>query len=171
MQQHIGSKVTTWLENVISPGYKVKRITDAKGLTDNKHVSGTRQDLYTTKDEGPGRLANELTRVIKQNRPSQISGVQELNRKDEPVSNRLVSSYSSTEMTYLAPVKNSPVPASKRENEVQAEVNEQLIQRASSDVRPRSQHRVNIQVVADKVYRLMQRDLILERERATKVGG
>lgn len=29
----------------------------------------------------------------------------------------------------------------------------------------------NIREIADKVYRLMQRDLMLERERSTRIGG
>ena len=54
---------------------------------------------------------------------------------------------------------------------MQAKANEQLIQSETSDNEPRSQPQVNLEEVADKVYRLMQHDLILERERATKVGG
>jgi hypothetical protein len=171
VQQHIGNKVTTWLENVISPGYKVKGTVNMKGLTDNKHVSGTRQKLDSIKDGRPALPVNEMTHIIRQNRPSQISGAQVLNLKDGPELTRRVSSYSSTEMAYLTPVKDSSVPTSQQESEVQAEVNKRLIQKASSDDKPQSQPKVNIQVVADKIYRLMQHDLILERERATKVGG
>jgi len=66
---------------------------------------------------------------------------------------------------------NAILPASQLEGRVQAEVDEQMVQRVLSSDKPQSQPHVDLEEIADKVYRLMQHDLILERERATKVGG
>jgi len=63
------------------------------------------------------------------------------------------------------------LPASKLEGKVQGEVDEQMVQRVLPSDKPQSQPHVDLKEIADKVYRLMQHDLILERERATKVGG
>jgi hypothetical protein len=52
-----------------------------------------------------------------------------------------------------------------------AKVSESALTQVSTQKSPESRPLKNVEAIADKVYRLMQRDLILERERASRLGG
>ena len=76
--------------------------------------------------------------------------------------------HSDVEMVLLS--RSSPSKTSSQREETQARANEQLVIEGSGR-KTESPPEINPADVADRVYRLMQRDLILERERATRVGG
>ena len=170
MQQYIGSTgVMAWVKRITSPGHNIQKARELKSYTDKESVSGSPENMV--RSEGPGLPAHELTHVRRQTRPQNTSQVQIVNRKDEPESARSVSpGYGAVNPSTVA-VQSLPVPASGRENRIQASSDEQVTERPSSDSEAEEQPQVDVRKVADKVYRLMQRDLVLENERATRIGG
>ena len=81
-----------------------------------------------------------------------------------------LSSHSGTEMVLLSPRKSLAPTTSPQQEEAQAQANEQLVA-DSLDNKTESSPQINLEEVANKVYHLIQHDLVLERERATKLGG
>jgi len=150
---------------------EASRRLGARAFIFREHIFGSRQNLDTEKREGLGLLAHELTHVIQQTRPHQQPQDQAANLEDRPVSARSLEGDSDAKTAFCAPPQSPPTSVTQQQREAQAQVNEQVVQRAFSDNEPRSPSQVNLGEVADKVYRLMQSDLILERERATRVGG
>lgn len=65
-------------------------------------------------------------------------------------------------MVYLAPARHTPERQSRDGEQVAAAPAEDGNETATD---------INPEAVAERVYRLMQRDLKLERERATRLGG
>ena len=150
---------------------EASRRSGAQAFTFRGKAFGSRPKLDTKAGEGLGMLAHELTHVIQQNRPHHLTQRQVAHQEDGAVSAKLLSDASDAKMALLASVQRSPLPAGQRLGEFRAQANGQPEQMVFSDDEPGSQPQVNIGQVADMVYRLMQRDLILERERATRVGG
>ena len=83
----------------------------------------------------------------------------------------LARAHSRTGTVLPAPAKNKTLTKDKERKEERAKASEQLVQKASTEKGPESIPSINTGEIADRVYRLMQRDLILERERATKLGA
>jgi hypothetical protein len=73
-------------------------------------------------------------------------------------------------MVLLAPAGGVPLNPSLQQREAQAQASEQLVAEALGN-RDKPPPEISAEAVADKVYRLMQYDLRLERERRTKLGG
>jgi hypothetical protein len=74
------------------------------------------------------------------------------------------------EMVLVASPQSSALATNPPPREAQAQANERLI-REGLGKKSKSPPKINCEEVADKVYRLMQCDLVLERERATRLGG
>ncbi len=83
----------------------------------------------------------------------------------------LPGGHSDVEMVLLASPKSSPLTTNPQLREAQAQANEQLVVEGLADNTAKSPHQINPEEVANKVYRLMQYELVLERDRATKIGG
>ena len=159
---------------------EASRKLDARAFTFRGHIFGPRQTLDTSTREGQGLLAHELTHVIQQTQPHQLpQGRLEtkvdftpLAANQETSSVRAASpgNHPDTEMVLLAPLKSSPSATNLQLREAQAQANEQLVA-DGLDNKTKSPPQINPEEVANKVYRLIQYDLVLERERATKVGG
>ena len=164
MQDNIGGdKVREWVKDILSHNRKVTMIGRQNGFTDNlsypaRRSTGTEisksmpspssmgQSFGTERSVGPEPLVNDLNDIDQRKRPPQMPQDQMVFRKE--------------------------IAGGEEHREMEAAVNEQVVQRAASDdvnAGPRPQ--INLEEVADKVYRLMQNDLILERERATRIGG
>ena len=82
----------------------------------------------------------------------------------------LLKSRPGTEMVLLASADNVPLTTSQQSREAQAKTNKQLATEALTGNAPKSPAKLDPEVIADRVYRLMQHDLILERERVTRLG-
>jgi len=156
---------------------EASRKLDARAFTFRGHIFGPRQTLATSTREGQGLLAHELTHVIQQTQPHRLP--QSRLETDEdftlPTTNQAVKaaspgSHPGAEMVLLAPSKSSAPTTSPQQREAQAQANEQLVA-DSLDNKTESSPQINLEEVANKVYRLIQHDLVLERERATKLGG
>ena len=159
---------------------EASRKLGARAFTFRGHIFGPRQTLATSTREGQGLLAHELTHVIQQTQPHRLP--QGRLETDEaftlPTANHATSSvkaappgsHTDTEMVLLAPQKSPAPTTSPQQREAQAQANEQLVANSLNN-KTKSSPQINLEEVANKVYRLIQHDLVLERERATKLGG
>ena len=157
----------------------LSRRLDARAFTLGGHVFGSPQDLDVSTSEGQGLLAHELTHAIQQTRPRQLEpirsesvgklhtgtvGRQAQSRQGAP------SEGYPAEMVLLAPAQSSASATSPTEREAQARANERLAAEALMS-EAESPPRISAEEIADRVYQLMQSDLVLERERVGRLGG
>jgi len=149
---------------------EASRKLDARAFTFKGHIFGPHQNLDNQTPEGLALLAHELTHVIQQTQPHQLPQGRAANREDGPLSATL-GGHSDVEMVLLAPPKSPPLTSNPQQGEAQAQASEKLMEEALTDNKTKSPPQINPEEVADKVYRFMQYDLVLERERATKLGG
>ena len=159
---------------------EASRKLDARAFAFRGHIFGSPQALVTSTTEGKGLLAHELTHVIQQTQPHRLPQGN-LETDEDFISSRANQATSSvkaepsgnhtgTDMVLLAPSKNPAPTTSPQQEEAQAQANERLIT-DSLDNKTGTSPQINLEEVANKVYRLIQHDLVLERERATKLGG
>jgi len=146
---------------------EVSRLLGARAFTFRGQVFGSHQNLDASTKEGLGLLAHELTHVIQQSQPHQLLQGQTADRDTSAASAAPLEGH--PEMVLLALHQSSPT-TNPQQREAQAQTNEQLV-KEGLDNKPKSPSQINPEEVANKVYRLMQYDLLLERERATRLGG
>ena len=186
MQQHIGStNAAAWVKHVtLASSPQIKREKELENFTRKSHslhndsespdmttrrsvenhAFGSGQDLVTTTKEGQSLLAHDLNHVIQQTKSNSLP------HSRSEADSTIQPQHSDIDMVLTAPLKNS-LPANNIQlREAQVQANEQLLSNSLSKI-DKSPHQINLEEVANKVYRLMQYDLIVERERATKMGG
>lgn len=188
MQQHTGStNAAAWVEHItLASSPQIKRAKELENFTRKSrsfhnagespdmttrrsvenHAFGPRQDLVTTTREGRSLLAHDLTHVIQQTKSNRLPH----GRSEAEADSTIQPQHPDIDMVLTAPFKNSLPTNNIQLREAQAQANEQLLSDSLSKT-AKSPHQINLEEVANKVYRLMQYDLILERERATKMGG
>jgi len=163
------------LEDVrIHHGYQAEETSRRLGVrafTFKGHIFGPRQNLDASTTEGLGLLTHELTHVIQQTQPHRLPRGNFEGDFSQPVPAAPPGGHSATEMVLLAPPKSSPLTTNPQQREAQAQANEQLVAEGLADNEAKSPPQIDPEEVAGKVYHLMRNDLILERERATKLGG
>jgi hypothetical protein len=148
---------------------EASRRMGARAFTFKGHIFGPRQNLDASTRDGPGLLAHELTHAIQQTQPHRRPQRQSANREESTVS-ATPEVHSDAAMVLSASRQGPPTNASPQQEEAQAQASEQQVVEGLSN-ETESPPQMNPREVADKVYRLMQYDLVLERERATRVGG
>lgn len=171
MQQNTGGvKAINWVAGILS---RNRQMPGAKRQNDTTEYAGrltwagkplvmftgANRDSGSRESEGPDPPENGV-KVIPEVRPPQIPRIEPKYGNNKPESVRLLLSGANNEMNPDVAVQTSP-PAS----------GEKVVQKTAADDEPDGQPPVNIEEMADMVYRLMQRDLILERERSTRIGG
>lgn len=112
----------------------------------------------------------QLIHVIQQTKPHRLLQSEVADRDNTLVPAAPSRSRPGTEMVLLASAKNVPLTTSQQSREAQAKTNKQLETEALTGNAPKSPAKLDPEVIADRVYRLMQHDLILERERVTRLG-
>jgi hypothetical protein len=134
-------------------------------FTERRHFfSDPRQNPDAANNERQGTLAHELNHIIQQTQPRRLLN---LDPGLAPVA--LTGTHPGAGMVLPAPTENThPTTQTlggvvQAKAEVQRSAAEGLAEKGS-----KSPHRGNVGEIADRVYRLMQHDLILERERVTK---
>ncbi len=186
MRQHISStNAAAWVEHItLASSPQIKRAKEVENFTQKSHslhnasespdmttrrlvendAFDPRQGLITTTREGRGLLAYDRTHVIQQSKANRLPhGRSEADSSIQPQRPDI-------DMVLTAPFNNSLPINNIQLSEAEVQANEQLLSDSLSKT-AKSPHQINIEEVANKVYRLMQFDLILERERATKMGG
>ncbi len=141
----------------------------SRAFTLGRHIFGPRQNLDDSTREGLGLLAHELTHVIQQTRPNKLPQRQTVHRGNDlsPAIATPPASHSNAEKVLLAPARSSPETSASPRREAQAKASEQLAIKSPGD-QTKSPSQINREEVANKVYRLMRYDLVLERERASR---
>ncbi len=143
----------------------------ARAFTFRGHIFAPHQNLDASTGEGLGLLAHELTHAIQQTRPHRLPQIQMATEDTISAPAAPPGSHPGPEMVLLAPARGAPLTANAQLREAQAQANEQIVAEGLADKKTSSPPQINPEEVANKVYRLMQYDLVLERERATKLGG
>jgi hypothetical protein len=149
---------------------EASRQMGARAFTFRGEVFGPHRSLDTSTKEGLGLLAHELTHAIQQTQPHQLPQGHPESSDVGLASAASLKSHSGAEMVLLAPASNSPITTNLQQREAQAQANERLVIEGLGN-RTESPPQIDPELVAAKVYRLMQQELVLERERATKLGG
>ena len=156
-------------------GHKVEEVShslDARAFAFGNDIFMPRKSQEASTIEEQGLLAHELTHAIQQAHPQKLAqvnhepkGVSPLPTETSPAQS---ASRSQPEMVLLA-TQGTTAGGNHQQSEVQAQTNEQLATESFDNTT--QTHRIDTKDVADKVYRLIQNDLLLERERAIRIGG
>lgn len=155
---------------------ELSRQLDARAFTLGGHIFGSNDDLDVSTSEGRGLLAHELTHAIQQTQPRQLEPVrpdsagkfhtETVSHKTKP--GLVAPSEGYPEMVLLARAESSATSPSERE--AQAQANERLAAEVLIN-EAESSPRIDAEEIAERVYQLMQSELVLERERAGQLGG
>lgn len=143
---------------------EVSRRLGARAFTFRGHIFGPRQNLDTSSEEGLGLLAHELTHAIQQIQPHQLPQRQRESRERSPVSAASPGSRSDVDKVLLASPQNPPLNISPQKAEAQAQASERLVTKVLKS-QAKSPPQIDPAEVASRVYRLMEYDLKLERDR------
>lgn len=151
---------------------------DARAFTMGGHIFGSPEDLDVSTSAGQGLLAHELTHAIQQTRPRQLEPIRSESASKfyggtvsrQAHSRQGAPSEGYPEMVLLAPAQSSALATGPTEREAQARANERLAAEALTS-EAESPPRISAEEIADRVYQLMQTELVLERERAGRLGG
>ncbi len=71
----------------------------------------------------------------------------------------------------LAPARNQVLTRKGEDGEIQAKADEPTRAGASAEESPESTEQMDSEEIAERVYRLMQRDLLVEKDRCGRFGG
>jgi hypothetical protein len=167
--EHIGNagiSAVAWAGRIMrSLTMQTKRGEELEKFTERRYfLSDPHKDLDTASTEGEGLPAHELNHVIQRTQPRRLP---DLDYSPAPVA--LTMTHPNDGMVLPAPAENTyPITHTQGEvvqarAEVQRPAAEGLAEKGS-----KSPPRGNVWEIADRVYRLMKHDLILERERVTK---
>ena len=128
-------------------------------FAERRHLlADPRQNLDAANTEEQGLLDHELNHIIQQTLPRRLL---DLHHSPAPVA--LTRTHPDAGMVLPAPAENTQGEVAQAKAEVQRSAAEGLAEKGS-----RSPPRGNVEEIADRVYRLMQLDLIVERERVSK---
>ena len=173
MPEHIGNacnRAKAWTERIMLPlapqserGNKLEKFIERRRILFNQRPS---LDL-STHTEGLELLHHELNDIVHRIQPRQLYKNQPENRDSSSVPPIMEENHPDDGMILPAPAKNTSLDANVQRRELQVGDSIRPAVEDLKKIKPESSPRINVGKVADKVYRLMRNDLILERERAT----
>jgi len=147
---------------------EVARRLGAEAFAIGGQVFGDAESLNTLSPEGMGLVAHELTHVIQQTQPPPLphSGVV----ASKPTPDREQSATSRTETAQLARYSPPSVNSAEEPGEAEARASEEVMRQAaeSGEQAVEASPEVDIEELADRIYRLMRRELMLDRERSVR---
>ncbi|UCH43017.1 MAG: DUF4157 domain-containing protein [Dehalococcoidales bacterium] len=147
-------------------GYQAEetaRQLGAQAFTYKGHVFGPDRDLDTSTREGLKLMAHELTHAVQQTQPQKLSPGQTLQREGRPLT--VTPEYTNNNMV----IQTSP--GERPSAGTQTTASGEGVTGSSDSNQSQSSSEIDRYKVADRVYHLMQRDLVIERERVTRIGG
>jgi len=175
VKQNIAStKTMTWIKRITRPiTAQVERAGELNNFGRVYKSSNRTIGFYNETDkaarERPGLLAPELIHVHHQIQSSPLPQNQTRNHEESTVVAVGQETHSSAGMVFRA-ISQTPVASTRRQEETtRTQPSEQTLTEASSEPEPETKSQVvDVKEVADRVYRLMRHELIVERERATR---
>jgi hypothetical protein len=150
---------------------EVSKSLDARAFAFGSEIFMPHKSHEAPTAEGEGLLAHELTHVVQQTQPRRLpQESREPSSKPSPSETKpaLSASRSQPDMVLLATQGITP-GGNHQQSEVQAQTNEQLA--IESPDNATLTQKIDTKEVTDRVYRLIRNDLLLERERAVRIGG
>ena len=115
----------------------------------------------------PGKSLEEFTQM----HPQQLPHSRLVNRDSGGATASLKSAHSYAGTVLPAPAQNGTLNKNQEGRKERAKANVPLIEKEFALKKTESISRINTREIADRVYRLMQHDLILEKDRVTRLGG
>lgn len=177
MKSYIGgTKIMAWVARVLSPSPQVMRAEELGKFRENFRLSMAAGEVPNTaagrqkqdrSSQGTGLIAREITHASHQAYPHRWPH-QAARREDSSIE-VVLPPESHSQMVLRAFHRSSPPGVARQMREEGTGTTEQAPDTAANGTEPDVQ--VDCELIADRVYRLMQYDLILEKERATRVGG
>ena len=147
---------------------EVARRLGAEAFAIGGQVFGDAESLNTLSPEGMGLVAHELAHVIQQTQPPPLphSGVV----ASKPTPAREQSATSRTETAQLARYSPPSVSSAEEPGEAEARASEEVMRQVaeSGEQAVEASPEVDIEELADRIYRLMRRELMLDRERSVR---
>lgn len=132
------------------------------------HVFGDPERLRTFTPEGQALVAHELTHVVQQTQPPPAPRRSRTQTPYAPLAEAGVSQAVPTPRFARRSTTGSPSAGAPAEAE--AEANEDRMRQAAEAAEERSEEQqVDVEELADRVYRLMRQDLALDRDRNIQV--
>jgi hypothetical protein len=115
----------------------------------------------------PGKSPEDFTQI----HPQQLPHSRLVNRDSGMATVSLKRDHSYAATVLPAPAQNRTLNKNQKGRKERVKANEPLTGKEFALEKPESISRINTREIADRVYRLMQHDLILEKDRTTKLGG
>ena len=165
-----GNIAMAWAERImLSLPHKDERGAEMNNFTERRHslVGPGKPFDMSTHTEGLRLLAHRLNDIVPQTQPRRLSKHELLSQDSSPVPATISRTYSDVGMVLPAPAENISLASNVPRREIQTGDSVPLAAKDSGKEGAESSPRINLVKVADKVYRLMRSDLILERERTT----
>ena len=167
-------RVMAWAERILSLNHQAEIVSRPIGIRDSVFTGefyGHRQNPDTLTVEGRGRLAHEPSHVIQQAHLQQLPQRRSANLYSSPTPARLIRSHLDAGAIMPAPDQKPALTTKSPSRVAKGQKGEKLATKISTEKRPESTPHIDIGKVADRVYHLMRHNLVLERERATRIGG
>lgn len=147
---------------------EVARRLGAEAFVVGSRIFAAAESLNTLTPEGIGLMAHELTHVIQQTQPQPIPRSNPVVSQPVPVGEQSIPrDGEAPQFAGYSPPSASPIEGPM---EAEAQASEQVVRQDAErgEQVAAASPKINVDKLADRVYRLMQQDLILGRER--KVG-
>jgi hypothetical protein len=178
MEESIGNasmRTMAWAEHTIlflNPlAEKVSHRPGMQAFTFKDDVSDPHQNLNAPTTEGLGRLPNELPHVTRQTHIQQLPHCRLANRDPDSMSAAFTKSRPGNRTILPAPARNTNLTTRLQGRKTEDQASDKVATKISPGKRSESTPYIDVGEVADRVYHLMRHDLILERERTTRLGG
>jgi len=150
------------IHDSLQAGEVAKRL-GAEAFAYGNRIFAAQETFNTMTPEGLGLLAHELTHVIQQTQPQPLPFGSNVAPQPVPIGGSNSKAGQSAQFAGYSPPSSSPV---QRDTEAEAQASEQAVRQAAESVdQDEASPEIDVDALADQVYRLMRRDLILERER------
>jgi len=150
---------------------KVAQSPGTLPFTFKGEVSGPHQNLDAATTGELGWLSRELPHVTRQLHIKQLPHRRLANREPVSKSVAFTETHSDGRKILLAPTQNINLTNELQGRQTEGRKSGTVAANALTGNRSERAPCIDVRKVADKVYNLMRHDLILERERATRLGG
>ena len=170
-----GTRAIAWAERTvrfISPlAEKASRRPGTQTFTIKDEVSGPNQNLNAPTTEESGQLAHESPDFTRQTHIQQLPYRQLANQDPDSKSVAITENHTVNRTILPAPAQNTNLTTELQDIKSQDKKSNKVAAKATPEKRSESTPCTDIGEVADRVYHLMRHDLVLERERTTRLGG
>jgi hypothetical protein len=178
MEESIGNasmRAMAWAERTVlllSPlAEKVTRRMGTQAFTFRDEVSSPNENMNAPTIEDQELVPNELPHVMRQTHIQKLHHRQVANRDPDSMSAASAESRHGNRTILPAPAQNTNLITKLQGRKAEDQSSDKVAAKVLPGKRSEPIPYIDIGKVADRVYNLMRHDLILERERTTRLGG